>query len=260
MVVVVVVEVVFFPPLLSTYGDIVVLHMKNMKEPSALCCSNDLMSAGTVVEVVDEDSKMIQLRVSGAERPKLFCHGTGSVAGLGIWQTRRMQPGSVLPIGVYGFGFGDKWSENAARFYDAGFVFVMEFHGALIDMSKNKTWNNLYGKQIPPGCIGFLRKGDSGWQYCCSPDGVKIVQTRVRLDVLVQALSEELDECGYSQQYHDALTFLREKYSASADARQTAGSMNQQQQNQQRQSGASSSAAVSTDAPAASDPGGSRGA
>jgi hypothetical protein len=200
--------------------EIVILHMQDQKQPCSTALSANLKEPSTTFDYVNDNGEPAKVKVSGARCPKIFSHGTDKPGGMGILESRCVKMGTARPYGSYVYPCDDK---EIGRWYESGFVFVVECNGCLVDMQK---WHELgfADEMVPRGMKGFLRKSKNAgpYQYVCHADGVKILEARVDLHVLVQILAEELDKAGYSQAYHEAVTLVKNKYTTGNVAAQPA--------------------------------------
>lgn len=117
-------------------------------------------------------------------------------------RTRKMLAGKSSPVGVYGFACADiDWAGG----YNLGCVVIMKFFGAVLNFESASS--HLDG--VPPGAMAFLRPRKGVHQWACHADGVTITELRFDAECFRRLIESQLDEVGYSAEYHEKLLKIK---------------------------------------------------
>ena len=185
------------------------LTMQHMHEPTALALGAD-DAGGVLVEVTDgEHNEWKWANASGKQlQDRYMLHGTDITGFAAIFKSRRLKAGASSPIGVYGVLSSSEGEELAVpRAYVAGVIVGFEMHGCPVKISQYRFADDV----IPESCMGYLSRkawtdtGEPVAQWAGHEAGCVVRHMYVKQVLLQQFLDEQLDRCGYSKDYNEAI-------------------------------------------------------
>jgi hypothetical protein len=176
--------------------------LENMVVPDYSAC--EAASASGFARTCEASRSSEKLRYErGAKKPEFHSHTTSLKAALSILSSGaiRKSPG-IAGVGVYSFACDSDqdstalnvaWSRGVSGGYNECALFVYKAHGIIVHAKD--VW-----LPVPPGATAC--KND---QYSSHEGVVEYMSFTTTVDGLLGELSQQLDECGYTQALHEAL-------------------------------------------------------